>query len=545
MTPAQGMAEFFAMEAGEYLERLDKLVSGAGAPDAEEFVRLARALRGSALMANQQPIAGAAGGLEALARAVKESRLAWDPGNRQLGIRAVDDLKILIRAVSTWTPAEDAKASGLAQELERVAGGRLAGKPGRAPDAGTRALVAREGAALAGELERMAATLAQNPGAVGQAAGVLKVMQPLRGVAGLADLPPLPDILEGVERAVGEVTRRSDGAQKGAAVFHAAALALARAAKEAAAGPVTADTPELMEFALRLRDLLEPAGSAVPIESLYYADAGPHVVQPGAQPTRGGAITQVELVSHGEHLKQVSDGLQRAASPAQRDLRAQSLTPTLRALQAAGGAIAAFAAVAHEAVTRAASRPDPSALVHALRDAGTLLAHATSADDPGLGDALTRIATSLRTQTQQAPRGPTRAVAPPTRAPVAAAPAAPAPAVRASGGARGAPVEETPDIAGSFLRYARYVAGLGLGPPAIADLLAGPPAFAAAPAASGGGAAVSLGDLSYSGPAALERAMTLQDDIRAALKPGGNPGKLPDLLEEVFDLVKLGLKRDG
>src|SRR5439155_6973933 len=115
---------FFAMEAGDYLERLDAIVSPAGSPNVEEFVRLARALRGSALMANQQPIAAAAAGLEALARAVRETRVAWDPATKQITVRAVDDLKILIRAVSTRSPREDAKARAVAQDLEQRAGVR-------------------------------------------------------------------------------------------------------------------------------------------------------------------------------------------------------------------------------------------------------------------------------------------------------------------------------------------------------------------------------------------------------------------------------------
>src|SRR5690349_15940362 len=102
-----GMAEFFAMEAGEYLERLDGLVSASTPPNVEEFVRLSRALRGSALMANQQPIAGAAAGLEALARALRESKIPWDARIKQLAIRSVDDIKILVRSVSAWTPKED------------------------------------------------------------------------------------------------------------------------------------------------------------------------------------------------------------------------------------------------------------------------------------------------------------------------------------------------------------------------------------------------------------------------------------------------------
>jgi chemotaxis protein histidine kinase CheA len=116
--PAQplGMSDFFALEAGEYLERLDaQLQAPEGtAPAPEEFVRLARALRGSALMASQQPIAHAASGLEALARAVREARRPWDAATRQIAIRAVDDLKIFVRRASSWTEADTAKAEALA-----------------------------------------------------------------------------------------------------------------------------------------------------------------------------------------------------------------------------------------------------------------------------------------------------------------------------------------------------------------------------------------------------------------------------------------------
>src|SRR2546423_14600981 len=69
-----GMSDFFALEAGEYLERLDALLTTGEGPNADELVRLARALRGSALMANQHAIARTAAALEALARAVREER---------------------------------------------------------------------------------------------------------------------------------------------------------------------------------------------------------------------------------------------------------------------------------------------------------------------------------------------------------------------------------------------------------------------------------------------------------------------------------------
>src|SRR6266516_1562329 len=122
--PAQplGMSDFFALEAGEYLERLDGLLAKSDHPNADELVRLARALRGSALMANQQAIARAAAGLESLARAVREGRRPWDAQTTQLGVRAVDDLKIFVRRAGSWTEADTAKAEALGQELDLLAG---------------------------------------------------------------------------------------------------------------------------------------------------------------------------------------------------------------------------------------------------------------------------------------------------------------------------------------------------------------------------------------------------------------------------------------
>ena len=63
MTEPMEMADFFAMEAGEYLERLDGMASSRESPVPEDFHGLSRSLRGSALMAGQKPIARVAGGL--------------------------------------------------------------------------------------------------------------------------------------------------------------------------------------------------------------------------------------------------------------------------------------------------------------------------------------------------------------------------------------------------------------------------------------------------------------------------------------------------
>src|SRR5207253_557792 len=102
----------------------------------EEAVRRMRALvdeareRGAgsgtvargALMAHQPATARAAAGLEALTRALRGGRRAWDPQTRQLALRGVDDLKIFVRQARAWTDADTVKAEGLAQELEQHAG---------------------------------------------------------------------------------------------------------------------------------------------------------------------------------------------------------------------------------------------------------------------------------------------------------------------------------------------------------------------------------------------------------------------------------------
>src|SRR3989475_241827 len=330
-----GMSDFFALEAGEYLERLDGMLAKGDSPSADEIVRLARALRGSALMANQPAIARAAAGLEVLARAVREGRRAWDPQTQQLALRAVDDLKIFVRRAGSWTDADTAKAEALAVELEQVAGrpsAQIRAVEALGLDAGARAFVAREGAAIAGALERAAQALRANPRAHDPLQHVMRALQPLRGLAALADLPPLPDLLEGIERAIAELSR--SGLQPPANVgelFQIAGGAIARAAREVAErGRPDPEGADFRQFAGLLVKFMESEPDAVSIGSLYYNDSGPHIVSRGVPAARPSTLGKLELVSHGEHLRQAADSLERAPSATQRELRAHTLGTTFR-----------------------------------------------------------------------------------------------------------------------------------------------------------------------------------------------------------------------
>src|SRR5881392_4441846 len=503
-----GMSDFFALEAGEYLERLDGLLAASDSPNADELVRLARALRGSALMANHHAIARTAAALEALARAVREGRRAWDPQTRQLAVRGVDDLKIFVRRAPAWSDADTAKAEALSQELEQ-----LAGRPSAQArvteavvglDAGARAFVAREGAAIASALDRAAQTLRANPLAHDPLQHVLRALQPLRGLAAVNDLPPLPDLLEGIERAIAELSRAGiDPPENVSELFQAGATAIARAAREVAErGRPDHEGPDFRQFAAQLVRFMESEPDVVSIGTLYYSDSGPHIVSRGIPAPRPSTLGRLELVSHGDHLRQAADSLERAPSATQRELRAHTLGTTFRALANAGGGVLAdrvaqFAIAAREAVASGVAVTSPGAVAAELRRAGDVLARSGSGDEEALAAELDAVTAAIRALQPGAPV--LRATHPP--APVASAPP-PRPAPRAD-----EPVPESADLVGSWTAYQRLTRG-GIGAASLDELLAGGQRAASPSAAlpSAEPVVLDVRTLLYRGDRALARA---------------------------------------
>src|SRR5207237_4485522 len=99
-------------------------------------------------------------------------------------------------------------------------------------DAGARAFVARQRAAIASALDRAAQARRANPRAHDPLQHVLRALQPLRGLAAVNDLPPLPDLLEGIERAIAELSRAGiDPPANVGELFQAGATAIARGAR--------------------------------------------------------------------------------------------------------------------------------------------------------------------------------------------------------------------------------------------------------------------------------------------------------------------------
>src|SRR2546426_187872 len=350
-----GMSDFFALEAGEYLDRLDALLPPPAPPAAEGLGRPARGPRGGARVAGQPADARAGEGPGGLA-----------PGRREGGGRAV---RITRRAHDP---------------LKRV----------------------------------------------------LKALQRLRGLAALTALPPLPDLLEGIEQAIGELSRTSAAPPPGsgdtiAELFQMAATSIAHAAREVAErGRPDPESAEFRKFAGLLVAFMESEPDVVAIETVAT------IVRRGTPPggdgesARPATLGRLELVSHGEHLRQAADSLERAPSATQRELRAHTLAGTFRALGSAGGGqvaerVAEFAQAAREAVTSGIAANQPALFAAELRKAGEILSTSGTGDETALAAALAAVTLAVRRLSGAEPPP-----APPASAPAPRRAPAPPPAPR-------------------------------------------------------------------------------------------------------------------
>jgi len=114
-----GLLDFFVLEASDYVDRLQRLVATdeAQGPDAATLLKLARGLRGSAVMARLTSFAAAASGVERGALLLHEGSIAWTPELASVISEASAELRALIPMARLWGESQDQRA--------RSAGGRL------------------------------------------------------------------------------------------------------------------------------------------------------------------------------------------------------------------------------------------------------------------------------------------------------------------------------------------------------------------------------------------------------------------------------------
>jgi HPt (histidine-containing phosphotransfer) domain-containing protein len=282
---SDSLTEYFAQEAGEFLDQLDALIAASAEPDAVRLFRMARGVRGSSVLAGADAVAAVAEGLEEGARALRDGLLQWSPEVRERVRATVEDLRTLVAARGRWNDRSDGSVRRSAERWNGIVEGRRRGDRPGAGDELT-AFVRREIIGVTEELGRVIGELAARPGARDPLRVVLRRMRPVRGLAGMSSLAPVLEVLEGVEDVAHEVLGRPDPATAiEQQVLAAAWDALRAAATALEGGAVPGELAELTTFR-ELRDRSETgadARAAVPVSRLFAdGDRAPLVSSPMA-----------------------------------------------------------------------------------------------------------------------------------------------------------------------------------------------------------------------------------------------------------------------
>ncbi|HWL40319.1 MAG TPA: hypothetical protein VNO75_08780, partial [Gemmatimonadaceae bacterium] len=120
MTTPGRLLDFFILEAGDYLTRLETFVAQKGMQPSEalQLAAAARGLRGSATMAKASGISKLALTVERIAGNVVKGITAWEPELQRAMVGAIEDLKVAMHGLRGWGAEQDAR---IAESLERLA----------------------------------------------------------------------------------------------------------------------------------------------------------------------------------------------------------------------------------------------------------------------------------------------------------------------------------------------------------------------------------------------------------------------------------------
>lgn len=558
MTAPAGFLDFFVLEASEYIDQLDALMLNAGAsgPDLESLQRAARALRGSATMAKLPAFAEMASGIERVAHGLRGGVTQWEPALAGALVAAIDDCKLLLRNVRTWSVADDARSRARIDELSRYAPARTATPTGSQPAAADGGFLMTEVANIGAGAE----LLVTRPSDRDAAASVLRRVRAMRGIASVKDHPSLAEVLEATEHAAHPLERgEATIAPERLAVLSAAATALRSIATAMRMGTkLDQSSPDLARFAAALDAMQEKESGGervVPISEFFYQDGGPTVVQTAPNPPTSPAERfRLEVVSQGEHLRRLVADARAARDDLARDNVRRALRQALRGLRQAAESygerdVADFVASHNDDVVRLDARAldtldeiagmlaqpgtAPGTLgarLRALQAAPTSPAPTPSAPAP---TAETLAAQPLAAKippapAPAAPEAPPRPVMTPV-APSAVAPPSPAPQERDRPAAAA--------VAEAATSVATPRAGLGslldAGIEKLGSLQMQP---LATPVSIPEQPPVPIDVLLYRGRAAIERCREIRDQVRKA----GGPVDA-ETLGELFDLLDLAL----
>jgi chemotaxis protein histidine kinase CheA len=515
-----GFLDFFILEASDYVEQLDALLDAGGdsGPDADTLQRVARALRGSATMAKLTSFSEMASGVERVGRALREGGLAWDAGLRGVVIATVDDLKLLLRNVRAWSDADESRARARIAELTSYAAVRAATPMASPTVQGHDSYLATEASNIGAGLE----LLATRPSDRDAATNVLRRVRALRGIASVKDHASLADVLEAAEQAIHplEAGEPSLSAER-IALLGAAATVLRSVATSIRTGaPFDAHAAEIARFATTLDAMQERETGAeriVPVSELFYDDGGATVVDKSPNPpTTPAERFRLEVVSQGEHLRQLISDARGANDELARERVRRGLRQALRSLHQAADSFGERDVAELIASHREAAEKLDARALRSLDEVATLLAQPGGTPAP-LGERIDALRTS-RASSMMTPAISSLAIAQPTAEPQERV--RPAVQQMAEAVAHATPAARQNDLLGAGIDKLISLGGTPL----------------SAPVAIPEQPTVSIDVLLYRGQSAIRRAVEIRDEARQ----GGKTVE-GEALDELLDLLDLAL----
>ncbi len=123
MTTPGRLLDFFILEAGDYLTRLETFVAQKGMQPSEalQLAAAARGLRGSATMAKASGVSKLALTVERIAANVVKGATAWEPELQRALVGAIEDLKLAMHGLRSWGAEQDARIDESLKRLARYA----------------------------------------------------------------------------------------------------------------------------------------------------------------------------------------------------------------------------------------------------------------------------------------------------------------------------------------------------------------------------------------------------------------------------------------
>lgn len=519
--PSPELLRYFHAEAAEYLDAIEGLLDRAdGAPDAGAFLAAARALRGSATMARVPRVADLALVLERIANGMRDGEVAWSADLRTDLRDTAAELRRLVRAAPGLSAGDESRAA------QRLAGLRewLPNEPARAtpltpPATTTPIFIALQASAIAGDLE----SFVRNPGDRALLDDVVSRLRSLRGIAGIAEHPPLGEVADAVERALRELAPDTVLLERDADVLGTAAAVFRRASSDLrATGRFQPDSPEVERFARAAVPLETRAtpGDVVRVEELFFTGSGSYAAA-GAPADASSRATrfQEQAIARAEHLARLVSDARGAVDAFSRERLRRDLRDHLAALADAARNAGADQIAGYFADLAQEQDLLDGARLEALEfGAGVLATSELSVED--MEQRLAVLERRRRTTPPMAdamPRETSGAQA------SAGIPHASDSSASVIAGEASSPSET--EVRGRSLHAVleRSIAG-------FEELHTRP---LAEPVAVESDAVVPVQDLQYRGRAALQRAIELRDEMRAR-------GAVDDaLLQELYDLLDL------